>query len=327
MMVAQKKRHKIAVLMGGPALFHETSLAGGLRVLSALPSRYLAIPVVVMKNRSFSIEGHPALDESEALPLLKSMGISSIFIAMHGEYGADGTLQRLLEVQRIPYTGSSSVTSRVAIDKSWTAKVLQRAGLTVPPFIVSDLSGGAYHAAEKFGLPLVIKPVSHDLRQGVSIVRYLDEVSRAVLKAQRFEKRFIAQKFIKGEEVTCGVLHGPKRVLALPPVHVTFSATSFLDYDNNYLTGVQKFTTPVPFPEEVISTIQTTSLRAHRALNCSGASRTDMIWDGKRLWVLEIETLPSMLADSAFAQMTQAAGVSFPDLLSHLIQSASPKLA
>mgnify|MGYP001619671596 CR=1 FL=1 len=340
---------RVAVLMGGPSSEYEISLATGRKIISALDTeKYLVQPVVVTKERKWLIPPPSALlrspgqengpmagalvvrDEDRALDEMRSGGVDLAFIAMHGEFGEDGTVQGLLEAIGIAYTGSGVLASALGMDKPKSLAVFRDAGLRVPDFSESgrqewERSGEAIGrgALETFGLPLVIKPANRGSSVGVSIVSGVSEIEPAAAKALAHSERIMFQKYIAGDEVTCGVLETETDAVPLQPTQIIPKEGSFFDYHCKYTPGASEEITPPRLAAETIRRIQETGLRAHRAIGASGMSRTDMILaaDGTP-YVLEINTIPGMTETSLLPQAAQAVGISFPELLDTIIRAA-----
>ncbi len=356
--------------MGGPSSEHEISLHSARAVIKALdPARYRVRPVLITRDGAW--HGAPLfLTPAAALALVEknkekkdtrmmtnnsdvrmvgagnfakhsltpwSMSVGSahpdvIFIALHGAYGEDGRVQRLLDSINVPYTGSGVLASALAMDKSRAAHVLRGAGLAVPDFVVMmreavgepSTARSLTAAVRKLGVPLVIKPADQGSSVGVTIVKKREEISAALTHALREFPVIMGQKYIAGREVTCGILEDPKtgKAFALPPTEIIPTASAFFDYDAKYTAGASQEITPARMPAATIRRIQETALAAHRALGCRGMSRTDIIVAKGRLWVLEVNTIPGMTATSLLPQGAAAAGISFPALVDTLITSA-----
>lgn len=254
-----------------------------------------------------------------------------VFIALHGAYGEDGRVQGLLDSVGVPYTGSGILASALAMDKSRSAQVLRGAGLAVPEFaVITRETMGERQATRslatklrKLGIPLVIKPADQGSSVGVAIVKNHESIFTALTHAIREFPVVMAQKYIAGREVTCGVLENPEtgEPFALPPTEIIPTASAFFDYRAKYTAGASQEITPASMLPTTIRRIQHAAVTAHRALGCRGMSRTDMIVARGRLWVLEVNTIPGMTATSLLPQGAAAAGMSFSALVDTLISS------
>lgn len=338
------------VLMGGPSSEYEVSLATAKNVISALdPKKYLVRPTLINKSGRWFLA--PAFQTpllfSERTSKSKRLILTSpqdalnqtggrpdvVFIAMHGTYGEDGRIQSLLELAGIPYTGSGVLASALAMDKIKSAQLLMSCGLNVPrhtAFKKTDWDKNKKEISpniKKLGWPLVIKPADLGSSVGVSIVKNKNGLGAAFKKVWQNSDYLIAQEFIKGREVTCGVLEDPKtgRAFALPPTEIIPKNSAFWDYDAKYKPGASEEITPARFPKNINSSIQKTALEAHNILGCRGMSRTDMIVKGPKIYTLEVNTIPGMTETSVLPQAAKTAGIGFPELLDIIITRAINK--
>ncbi|MBI2075055.1 MAG: ATP-grasp domain-containing protein, partial [Candidatus Harrisonbacteria bacterium] len=252
------KKLRIAVLMGGPSAEHEVSLKSGAMVVKNLdPKKYSATPIVIGKDGKWPVA-----------PETLKRDYDLAFIAMHGEYGEDGTIQALLESLGVPFTGSDAKASRLGMDKVAAARAFKKAGLHMPPTI--NLG-----RVKKF--PIVIKPADRGSSMGVSIVKNHSELQRAIAKAKTYSKNIIAQQFISGREFTCGVLevspstgHAYRRAgsrykaVALPPTEIVVKRGVFFDFDAKYTPNAsEEITPPKNLSAVKIKALQRAALTAH----------------------------------------------------------------
>jgi len=312
---------RVAVLMGGPSSEHDVSLETGAMVLRSLDvDKYEAFPIVVAKGRDATLE-------------LQKDAIDVAFIAMHGEYGEDGTAQALLEALGVPYTGSGVLASALGMHKPLSSRLLADCGLAVPDFVTvrerefRDAPEAVMtEAVRKLGLPLVVKPSDRGSSVGVSIVRDQNGLIKGIAEALRHSREAMVQRYVPGREVTCSVLEDetvPEGVCALPPTEIVPKERPFFDYHSKYTAGASEEITPPRLPAGTIRAIQEIALRTHNIIGCSGMSRTDTILgeDGT-IYVLEINTIPGMTPTSLLPQAAKAAGISFPELLDRIISAA-----
>jgi D-alanine-D-alanine ligase len=288
---------RVAVLMGGPSAEHAVSLKSGRMVLTHLDkTKYAAEGFVISRKGRWPI----------SLGQLKRR-FDIVFVAMHGEYGEDGTVQRILEKYDIPFTGSGSAPSRLGMDKGAANKIFAEAGLAVPG------------AGKKF--PMVVKPVDRGSSVGVIIAKNQDELDRGVWKALRYSPNILIQEFIFGREFTCGVLEHSGKLTALPPTEIIPKTAEFFDYRAKYTKGASQEITPPRLPKKEVASLQRIALAAHRAIGARGFSRTDIIRDRKgKSFVLEINTIPGLTQTSLLPQQAKAAGISFSKLLEIIIE-------
>jgi len=351
--MAQKKKIKVAVLMGGPSAEHEVSLHTGEEVVKNLdPRTYIAEPVMITKTgkwivvpeRSRLIGATAVGSRARAVRALAERAGSReiverktdvVFIALHGKYGEDGTVQGLLDAFGMPYTGSGVLASALGMDKPRSLAIFREAGLLVPDFEIVTRAEARKrgqnfmrHAIRRFGLPLAVKPADHGSSVGVSIVRKKKQLSGAIREAGKYAKEIIVQKYVKGRELTCGVLEEKTgRLLSLPPIEIVPKLGVFYDYQSKYTDGgSEHIIPPHNLPQKTISAVQAAACTAHRALGCRGMSRTDFILDARGdLYVLEINTIPGMTSTSLLPQAAAAADIPFPKLLDMLIAAALKK--
>ena len=298
---------RLAVLMGGPSAEHEVSLKTGEMVLRSLNlEKYAAKAIIIDKNGKWPIS-------KEAL----KADFDVAFLAMHGEYGEDGTIQKILEKMAMPYTGSDSKASKLGMDKEKSLQLFEKNGLAVADFAV-DLQ-----KMHRIGLPMVVKPLDRGSSKGVSIVKSFSEIMPAIQLVKNYSNKVMVQKYVKGREFTCAVIDYDKITVPLLPTEIIPLKSDFFDYDSKYTPGASKEITPPNLPLQKMEGLQQMSLKAHRAIDARGLSRTDFIMgeDGK-FYVLEINTLPGMTETSLLPQAAKAVGISFPELLDAIIESA-----
>jgi len=333
------KKLKVAVLMGGPSAEHEVSLKSGAEVLANLdPQKYSVLPVRIDRRGYWlvGINKSKPLTEAEALLALQNSRVDVAFLAMHGEYGEDGTVQHVLGTAGIPFTGARSLPSALAMNKPISTQVLKSHGLIIPEFVTvhsldwhKNAPGIVRAAVKKIGLPLVVKPSRCGSSVGVSIIRKLDDfkftgIFKAVDLALSFGKEVMIQRCVMGREFTCGVLESSGSSYPLLPTEIKPIKGDFFDYASKYSeSGAEEITPPKRLPKEIIKRIQETALTAHRALGVTGLSRTDMILGhDKELYVLEVNTLPGLTSTSLLPKAALASGMEFPKLLDAIIESA-----
>lgn len=307
--------------MGGPSSEHDVSLETGTMVLASLDrKKYEALPVVVQRERGAEFE-------------LPKDGVDAVFIAMHGEYGEDGTVQGLLETLGVPYTGSDVLASALGMNKPLSSRLLADCGLNVPDFMtvgrrefVAASEAAAMEAVRKLGLPLVAKPADRGSSVGVTVVRDAQSLVPAIAEALRHSREAMVQRYMAGKEVTCSVLEdgaAPEGARALQPTEIVPKERAFFDYYSKYTVGASEEITPPRLPAETVRAIQEIALQTHKIIGCAGMSRTDMIvGDDGAICVLEINTIPGMTPTSLLPQAAQAAGISFPELLDTIIAAA-----
>ena len=265
-----------------------------------------------------------AVPATEALAIGGSCArIDVAFIALHGPYGEDGTLQGMLELIGIPYVGSGVLASALAMDKAMAKKVLAANDIPVPEGVVIENDDGdaaARRSAEK-RLPAFVKPVRQGSSVGMTLVRDAGELESALLDGFRFDTRVLVEEYLVGRELTVGVL-GNRRLTPLPVVEIV-SSRDFFDFRAKYDPQLSEEICPADLAPADARAAQDLALRAHRALDCRGLSRTDMILTEDRgMVVLEVNTLPGMTVNSLLPKAAAAAGIPFGTLLDWLVRLA-----
>jgi D-alanine-D-alanine ligase len=338
------KRIRIAVIMGGRTAEHDISRATGAMVLANLDRRkYRVKPVVISRDgRWHAPPGYPpAGRRGAARPRYGPAGaavtrivkdrVECAFIAMHGPYGEDGTIQGMLEILDIPYTGSDVCASALAMDKIKAKEIYRAHGIPTPSFCVIDArdwrSGRgeiSRRVARLVGFPCFLKPSRLGSSVGISVCASPAELARRAPSSLEYGDRLLAEKLVEGLEVTCAVLDTPggRPPVALPPTEIVPRTGAYFDYHAKYTPGASVEITPARIGAPMTARVQDLALRAHAALGCAGMSRTDMIVRGRGLTVLETNTIPGMTKTSLLPQAARAAGLSFPRLLDRIIAVA-----
>lgn len=321
---------RIAVLMGGPSSEHDISLRSGEQVLAALGERALA--VVIQKDTKWSINGAEPASIGEALDGLKSI-VDAVFVALHGPFGEDGTVQGALDAVGIPYTGSGVLGSSLAMDKVRAKDVYRANDLPVAASVAitniawADSKENLLAKIEsEISFPCVLKPAASGSSFGVSFPKSVSALSDEVeilIKAQ--VELMLVEKRIVGREFSCGVLDVNERAEALPVIEIIPDPERFeyFDFEAKYTPGATQEITPAEISEELTKTIQDLSVRAHQVLDCRDFSRTDFMLDadGSAL-LLETNTIPGLTAESLLPKSAKVAGYTFDKLVRLLIENA-----
>ena len=299
----------VALLAGGISSEREISLQSGKQVYAALD-----------KNKYNILQYDPKTDLARLVQ--NAAKIDAALIILHGPYGEDGTVQGLLDLLNIPYQGSGVLGSALAMNKLATKKLYEKAGLSVPAYVVYDRCNtvDAEKCAAQIGLPLVVKPVEAGSSVGMSIVKTATNLPRALEKAGEYDNAVLVESYIEGTELTGGVI-GNKELEALPLIEIIPDKSyEFFDYEAKYTAGATEEICPARINEEMTQKAQSYAKIAHRALFCRGYSRTDMILRDDEIYVLETNTIPGMTATSLLPQAAQKAGMNFSRLLDKLIE-------
>jgi D-alanine-D-alanine ligase len=308
--LADQARMKVAVLMGGSSSEREVSLKSGAQVEAAL--RRLGHEVIVVD---------PA---TNGLSPLADFNPDAAFIALHGKFGEDGCIQGALEMMGIKYTGSSVLSSAIAMDKTISKALFDRSGVPTPPYVVVSRRHGIESALESalgVGVPCVVKPSSQGSTVGISIVRKSGELKEALRLALEYDEEAVVEKFIEGTEVTVGVL-GNHDLHALPVLEIV-PKNEFYDWESKYTPGMSEHIIPARISKAAQEECQRLALAAHATLRCKGYSRVDMIVEPEgRVWVLEVNTLPGLTQVSLLPDAARAQGIAFDELIEILLQTA-----
>lgn len=301
----------VGVLLGGLSKEREVSLKSGAAVLDALILKgYDAVPIDV---------------GSDIVQQLKAKGIEVAFLALHGRYGEDGCIQGLLEILNIPYTGSSVMTSALAMDKYLTKDIARQEGLATPDSLFYDAFVEELDAfLQKFNLryPVVVKPSREGSTIGIAKVSALAELKAAIQAAAQLDSRVLIEGFVQGREVTVPVLNQE----ALPVLEVV-PKNGFYDYQSKYTPGATTYTCPAQIPEAWTRRVQEDAKRIYRRLGCEGVARADFIFDADGTpYFLEINTLPGMTGTSLVPKSAAVAGMNFGELVEKILDTARLKI-
>jgi D-alanine-D-alanine ligase len=332
--------------MGGVSSEHDISMASGSKVHAALDrDRWRVRPVVIDRDGGWLVgepggeipregEGCEALPVGRALDRLMEEGTEAAFLALHGPFGEDGTIQGLLEMAGLPYTGSGVLASSLAMDKERSRWVFAQAGLSVPPGVCFSrrqwsMSPEALveRVTRDVPSPWVVKPADQGSSVGILMVDGPAGLGEAAAESLRHSDRVLVEHRIRGTELTCAVLDGigggePE---ALPVTLIRPREDAFFDYHAKYTPGATEEITPAPIPPDMAVEIQEMSLLAFRVLGCRGMARFDYIRDDQTAFLLEGNTIPGMTETSLLPQAAEVAGMSFPQLLDRLLLLALEK--
>ena len=308
------KKINLALLSGGISSEREVSLNSGDQVFDALD-----------KEKYTIIRYDPKTDLSRLVS--EAPQIEAALIILHGPYGEDGTIQGLLELLDIPYQGSGVIGSSVAMNKLATKQMYELADLPTPPYMVLK-QGDPIDAAdfeERFGLPLVVKPLEAGSSVGMTIVKSESQIEMAAEKAFKHGESIMVESFVDGVEITVGVV-GDQTLEALPIIEIVpGDAYEFFDYEAKYTPGATREICPARISDALTQKAQTYAKMAHKSLFCEGYSRTDMIIQEDEIYILETNTIPGMTATSLLPQAAAEAGISFTELLDRLIELGMEK--
>ena len=321
--------------MGGPSSEHEVSLDSGENIFKNLDfTKYQPIKIKITKDKKWYMDGKltPLQD------IFKSIDFA--FLALHGEFGEDGTIQAILDYYKVPYNGSKVTSSALAMDKIKSQGLFQNAGLVTPKTLLINKNENfenhlSFFIEKVAKLPIVIKPCSRGSSVGVSKVSKSGEINTAIKKAFEFDDNILIEEFIDGREVTCGVVQikeklQPKTLnhcqvsseyIALPPTEILpKNIYDFFDYEAKYKPGATDEITPAVITEEIVKEIQSIAIKTHTILGCKDYSRMDAIVKGGKIYVLEVNSLPGLTKNSLVPKELQVAGIKFRDFLDLIIE-------
>ena len=301
---------RVAVLMGGASAEREVSLMSGQGVLQAL--------------RSQGVDAY-AFDPAERqLSALKHEGFARCFIALHGRFGEDGTVQGALELLGLPYTGPGVMASSIAIDKVMTKRIWRSEGLPTPDWRQVDSAEATVEAFAALGSPMIVKPDREGSTIGLTKVTTREQCEAAYALAAQHDARVLCEQFISGDEVTIAVLGSGETARALPVIRIVAFEGNY-DYQNKYFTDTTQYLVPSQLPEGEEDRIQALVLEAYRVLGCRGWARADVMIDAgtREPYLLEINTSPGMTSHSLVPMAAQAAGISYPALCVEVLRHAT----
>lgn len=306
-------KKKVAVLMGGRSLEREVSLRSGQRVSEALVKKGYSITQLDLSENF--------IDE------LIAGKFDLVYIALHGKYGEDGTIQELLDIIDIPYTGPNAYANILSFDKIISKKIFQNNAVPTPEF--HTLSAEAFKemgaasalskVVKKIGTPLVVKPSQQGSALGIKIVNSEDEMANALISALSYGKKVILEQYIKGTEVAVSII-GKDNPRTLPIVEIA-PRSGFFDFRSMYTPGMTDYFIPARLNKKTQDSVVKTALKAHRVLECDKLSRVDIILSEDEVpYVLELNTSPGMTETSLLPMAAQADGIDFNDLVEMIVK-------
>lgn len=303
------KKRKIAVMMGGLSREREISLKTGKAILKVLSEKGYSVI-------SLDVGG----DIAEKLVKEK---IECAFLALHGRFGEDGTIQGMLELMRIPYTGSGVLASALAMHKIMSKKFFLCEKVPTPRFEVFQREETKKDPSKMTFLspPVVVKPAREGSTIGVSIVKQEEELGPALKKAGEYDEEILVEEFMKGKEITVGILEN----IPLPVIEI-IPKSGFYDYHAKYTKGETQYIVPARIPREKYLAAQEMSLKAFQLLGCSGVARVDLMTDeDENPYVIDVNTMPGMTETSLLPKAALYAGIPFADLVERILLGASLK--
>lgn len=329
---------RITVLTGGTSSERDVALASALQIVAALRSRTHDVSVVdtalgyVPEAEEAALFGVGVGVEPPSVERLRSLerglllsglaGLRAVrdadvlFLALHGGHGEDGTLQTLLEMVGVPYTGSGRLGSAMAMDKDISKRLFIQARVPTADWCMAPVP--VTRAAEEFGWPVVVKPSKEGSSVGLTVVQRAEDFEAAVALAGQYDDEVMVERFVPGRELTVGILEGKALAVGeIVPRHDIF------DYECKYTPGMSAETFPADLPEKVARECGRLGVLAHEALKLGGYSRVDFrLTPEGRLFCLEVNTLPGMTATSLMPQSAAVVGIDFPELCERICRTA-----
>ena len=305
------------MLKGGPSLEREVSLRSGTNVELALAR---------LGHEVIPIEA-----DQHLVRTLRETRPDVAFIALHGRGGEDGTVQEILEILQIPYTGSGVLASERAMDKVVSKALFRNAGVPVPhgyafnkdAFSKMGAADTLPEMQQKLGLPLCVKPARQGSAFGITMVREPGDLGGAILNAMGYDDRVLVERFVPGRELAVSVVMAPEP-WALPVIEAVPLGRDFYDFEARYTPGETELRPPRDVDDEVIQEAARVSILASRTLECRGITRVDLILDDEgRLWVLEVNTIPGMTDTSLLPKAAEVAGIGFDRVVADMLDLAS----
>ena len=305
-----KSLGKVGVLLGGRSGEREISLMSGQGVLDALISK--------------GVDAHPFDPAHQSISQLEQQKFNRVFIALHGRYGEDGTMQGLLEQMNLPYTGSGVLASALAIDKQATKRVWTSYGLPTPKFTMLNSQSNWNQVATELGLPIIVKPAREGSSLGLTKVTNQSDLPAAYELAAKLDRDVMAEQCIVGEELTCPIVGSGNEIQALPVIRIVAPDSNY-DYHNKYFSDDTRYLCPTGLDESLEREVADLAVTAYKALGCRGWGRADVMVDcaTNRPYLLEMNTAPGMTGHSLVPMAAKAAGVEYADLVLWLLCKAS----
>jgi D-alanine-D-alanine ligase len=300
---------QVGVLLGGKSGERDISLMSGKGVLDALISK--------------GVNAHAFDPGQQAITELAVQKFDRVFIALHGRYGEDGTMQGFLEQMNLPYTGSGVLASALAIDKQATKRLWSSFNLATPRFAMLNANSDWQKIAQDLGLPIIVKPAREGSSLGLSKVTKAEDLPAAYALAAKLDRDVMAEQCIIGEELTCPIVGDGENARALPVIRIVAPDSNY-DYHNKYFSDDTKYLCPTGLDLALEAKVQELALSAYRALGCKGWGRADVMIDRQtnQPYLLEMNTAPGMTGHSLVPMAAKAAGVEYADLVLWLLSKA-----
>lgn len=308
--------YKIGVLCGGESREREISLKSGQAIYEALKEEGLNV---------VKIDVH-----QDIMKVMKGEAIDLAFLALHGGWGEDGTIQAICRLMGIPFTSSDILGSALSIDKIATKKVLKDKGILTPPHLIFSkkdtdkrgyLESFVQQAKAKLGFPVILKPTREGSTIGVKVIRKTGELKSELENSTDYGNFLLVEKYINSTEVTVGILGLENDLEALPVIEIV-PKSKIYDFKSKYTPGETEYIVPARIPEDVYREVQTIALQTSKALNLEILSRIDILVENKNIYVMEANSIPGMTSISLIPKAARSAGYKFPQLLMKMLESS-----
>jgi len=309
---------RVALLKGGSSLERQVSLRSGARIADALRARGYEVTEIDV--------------DQKLVQRLEEAAPDAVFVALHGRGGEDGTIQELLEIVGLPYTGCGVLASIQCMDKALSKLLMQGAGIPTPRFVTfNDTAFRNLGAADalgsieaRFGFPIVVKPARQGSALGIKFAASDAEVPAALISAFSYDDRVLIEQFIKGREIAVSVLDGE----ALPAVEALPNEQDYYDFESRYEIGKTDFVCPADVPEATAARLAELAVETYELLGCHGFARVDfMVPEDDEPQVLEVNSIPGLTETSLMPMAAEAVGISFEDLAERLLKTALTRKA
>jgi D-alanine-D-alanine ligase len=268
--------------------------------------------------------GKALLPHGQRLPLrIPAQAPEVVFIAMHGPFGEDGTIQGMLELVGVPYTGAGVLASSLGMNKIIFKKIMEQEGIPIGDYLVLTKKDPVKKILKKFKFPFIVKPADQGSSVGITIVHHQKELEPALKLAFSYSPKIVIEAYLKGTEISCGVL-GNEDPIALPVIEI-LPKREFFDYQAKYDESQCEEIVPARISQRLTKKVQELAIRVFKAIDCRGFGRVDMIISRGRPYVLEINTIPGLTPVSLFPKEAAAAGISYSQLLDRIVNLALEK--
>ncbi len=307
------KKLRVAVLTGGPFAEHESSLLSGEAVRRALAeANHEVVPVLIKRDGDWSISPSELKEIADL-----------VFVAMHGKYGEDGMVQDTLKEAGMRYTGTNALSSALAINKFLTGRFFRALGFRTPRFAALEKADSGYFQLD-FDFPVMVKPVNRGLSLGVGLAREPGELNDALERAFEFSKSVLVEEYIAGRELNILIIdNGDGELLPLTPVEIVPKRAAFHDYYTKHSPDISEIIFPASLSGRERDLVEAAGLLAHQAIGAAGVSKTDMILGTSgRLYLLEINTIPSFVEAGALSRAASGYGLSLAEVCERIIKAA-----